>query len=277
MRLQPAVAIDPLAREGQLDRLAKHEGAQRLGCGRFHGPLPWLHSDVEGAGRQSSNQPQLRCRRRGDGLAVDNASHSAWRARLEPGARYCFLARAAAPTAAHSIAPAAAARSADPGSCLHTRVADNRGMGKFMRRVEGRRKLSGHRRPQRGHRSAHECRAQKAKRHRPRVARTGALKHAKKGSRCFLCFSAFCVTLWQTWQRPTLPRLKTKYHRRWGVSRPSSEWDRVQPPRNNHQVGKRVTQLVFEAPSAPTRRILTAHHAAPRTIGLRACARTSAE
>src|SRR5262245_24957217 len=41
----------------------------------------------------------------------------------------------------------------------------------------------------------------------------------------------------QTWQRPTLPRLKTKYHRRWGVSRPSSEWDRVQPPRYNHQVG----------------------------------------
>lgn len=42
----------------------------------------------------------------------------------------------------------------------------------------------------------------------------------------------------QTWQRPTLPRLKTKYHRRWGVSRPCSEWERVQPPRQNHQVGK---------------------------------------
>ena len=42
----------------------------------------------------------------------------------------------------------------------------------------------------------------------------------------------------QTWQRPTLPRLETKYHRRWGVSRPSSEWDRVQPPRQNHQVGE---------------------------------------
>jgi hypothetical protein len=63
-----------------------------------------------------------------------------------------------------------------------------------------------------------------------------------------------CVTLWQTWQRPTLPRLKTKYHRRWGVSRPSSEWDRVQPPRNNHQVGKRVKQTGL------FRRILTAHH-----------------
>lgn len=46
----------------------------------------------------------------------------------------------------------------------------------------------------------------------------------------------FCVL--QTWQRPTLPRLKTKYHWRWGVSRPCSEWERVQPPRNNHQVGK---------------------------------------
>ena len=47
-------------------------------------------------------------------------------------------------------------------------------------------------------------------------------------------------TPWQTWQRPTLPRLETEYHRRWGVSRPSSEWDRVQPPRNSHQVDKRV-------------------------------------
>ena len=44
--------------------------------------------------------------------------------------------------------------------------------------------------------------------------------------------------LLQTWRRPTLPRLETKYHRRWGVSRPCSEWERVQPPRQNHQVGK---------------------------------------
>src|SRR5690606_21397659 len=43
---------------------------------------------------------------------------------------------------------------------------------------------------------------------------------------------------WQTWQRPTLPRLETKYHQRWSVSRPSSEWDRVQPLRHNHQVDK---------------------------------------
>lgn len=49
--------------------------------------------------------------------------------------------------------------------------------------------------------------------------------------------SVFSCAL-QTWQRPTLPRLKTKYHRRWGVSRPCSEWERVQPPRQNHQVGK---------------------------------------
>ncbi len=50
----------------------------------------------------------------------------------------------------------------------------------------------------------------------------------------------FNLTTLQTWQRPTLPRLKTKYHWRWGVSRPSSEWDRVQPPRQNHQVGEVV-------------------------------------
>jgi hypothetical protein len=47
----------------------------------------------------------------------------------------------------------------------------------------------------------------------------------------------FTCTL-QTWQRLTLPRLETKYHQRWSVSRPSSEWDRVQPLRHNHQVGK---------------------------------------
>ncbi len=46
-----------------------------------------------------------------------------------------------------------------------------------------------------------------------------------------------CCVL-QTWQRPTLPRLETKYHRRWGVSRPCSEWERVQPPRHNHQVSE---------------------------------------
>ena len=72
----------------------------------------------------------------------------------------------------------------------------------------------------------------------------------REGDLCFaaaLSFSAclegerrfrFLSCVLQTWQRPTLPRLKTKYHRRWGVSRPCSEWERVQPPRQNHQVGK---------------------------------------
>ena len=56
----------------------------------------------------------------------------------------------------------------------------------------------------------------------------------------------------QTWQRPTLPCLKTKYHRRWGVSRPSSEWDRVQPPRQNHQVSKvHVISRSWSFPSYP--------------------------
>ena len=50
------------------------------------------------------------------------------------------------------------------------------------------------------------------------------------------CFCILCAL--QTWQRPTLPCLKTKYHWRWNVSRPSSEWDRVQPLRHNHQVGE---------------------------------------
>ena len=42
----------------------------------------------------------------------------------------------------------------------------------------------------------------------------------------------------KTWRRPTLPRLKTQYHWRKGSLLPSSEWDRVWPPRYNHQVIK---------------------------------------
>src|ERR1700694_795320 len=41
---------------------------------------------------------------------------------------------------------------------------------------------------------------------------------------------------WKTWRRPTLPRLETQYHGRWGFSRPSSGWDRVVSPRHGHQV-----------------------------------------
>ena len=42
-----------------------------------------------------------------------------------------------------------------------------------------------------------------------------------------LCRDVRCL---QAWQRPTLPRLETKYHWRWGFSRPSSGWDRVFGP-----------------------------------------------
>ena len=42
--------------------------------------------------------------------------------------------------------------------------------------------------------------------------------------------------VWKTWRRPTLPRLETQYHGRWGFSRPSSGWDRVVSPRHGHQV-----------------------------------------
>jgi hypothetical protein len=47
---------------------------------------------------------------------------------------------------------------------------------------------------------------------------------------------SICCVCWKTWRRPTLPRLETQYHRRWGFSRPSSGWDRVQSPRQSHQV-----------------------------------------
>ena len=36
-------------------------------------------------------------------------------------------------------------------------------------------------------------------------------------------------------RRPTLPPLVRQYHGRWGVSRPSSGWDRVWPPRDGHR------------------------------------------
>src|SRR5947209_13809748 len=44
----------------------------------------------------------------------------------------------------------------------------------------------------------------------------------------------------RTWRRPTLPRLGTQYHGRWGFSRPSSGWDRVRTPRHGHQVVKPI-------------------------------------
>ena len=47
----------------------------------------------------------------------------------------------------------------------------------------------------------------------------------------------------KSWQRPTLPRLKPKYHWRDQVSRPSSRWDRVVPRCNSHQ-------LILKYPSA---------------------------
>src|SRR6478736_3844010 len=66
----------------------------------------------------------------------------------------------------------------------------------------------------------------------------------------------------QTWQRPTLPRLETKYHRRWGVSRPSSEWDRVQPPRHSHQVSGEMSfdfwfSFGFRMPGAFSRHVMS--------------------
>ena len=74
--------------------------------------------------------------------------------------------------------------------------------------------------------------------------------------------SSTCV--WQTWQRPTLPRLETKYHQRWSVSRPSSECDRVQPLRQNHQVGE--THVIREAVVFPCQPSLSRWAQVMRTI-----------
>jgi hypothetical protein len=40
------------------------------------------------------------------------------------------------------------------------------------------------------------------------------------------------------WRRPTLPCLEAQYHGRCGVSRPSSEWDRVGHPCCDHQANE---------------------------------------
>ena len=73
----------------------------------------------------------------------------------------------------------------------------------------------------------------------------------------------FCFL--RAWRRPTLPCLKTKYHRRWEFSRPSSEWDRVQASRHSHQAGKKQKRLLFCLASGAGGNI--------RSLRLRACAR----
>ena len=47
-------------------------------------------------------------------------------------------------------------------------------------------------------------------------------------------------TSYNAWRRPTLPCLRTQYHRRCLVSRPSSRWDRVGHRRSGHQAMKLV-------------------------------------
>jgi hypothetical protein len=51
-----------------------------------------------------------------------------------------------------------------------------------------------------------------------------------------------------TWRRPTLPRLGTQYHGRFGVSRPSSEWGRVGHPRYRPP-GRRTTPFARTSPA----------------------------
>ena len=53
------------------------------------------------------------------------------------------------------------------------------------------------------------------------------------------------IGLGKIWQLPTLPRLKPKYHWRRKVSRPSSEWDRVGPFRNSHQIISNPVEVFY--------------------------------
>jgi hypothetical protein len=94
--------------------------------------------------------------------------------------------------------------------------------------------------------------------------------------RCFLIETVKRnICFLQAWQRPTLPCLKTKYHRRWEFSRPSSEWDRVQASRHSHQAGKKQ-KLFIVCPSVAGRRHPPAwlsSHKLGRPVGLtRSCA-----
>ena len=57
---------------------------------------------------------------------------------------------------------------------------------------------------------------------------------------------AYNTCVWKTRRRPTLPCLKTKYHRRCKLSRPSSEWVRVGHLRHNHLV------IQLHEPQQPT-------------------------
>ena len=61
----------------------------------------------------------------------------------------------------------------------------------------------------------------------------GAGRGGRRGSRSSSCLG------WRSGRaarrRPTLPRLVAQYHGRWGVSRPSSGWDRVWLPRGGHR------------------------------------------
>src|SRR3954454_9599577 len=60
-----------------------------------------------------------------------------------------------------------------------------------------------------------------------------------------------------TWRRPTLPRLETQYHGRFGVSRPSSEWGRVGHPRYGHQV-EQPSRTARDRARTPARRCTAA-------------------
>ena len=60
---------------------------------------------------------------------------------------------------------------------------------------------------------------------------------------------------WKTRQRPTLPCLKTKYHRRYRLSRPSSEWDRVGHLCHNHLVIQTHVFIRFDRQASNKRAI----------------------
>src|ERR1700729_1194480 len=67
--------------------------------------------------------------------------------------------------------------------------------------------------------------------------------------------SLIVVMDWKTWRRPTLPCLETQYHGRWGISRPSSGWDRVQGPRQSHQVVQSTLEMVVSLQSLVVKRL----------------------
>jgi hypothetical protein len=76
---------------------------------------------------------------------------------------------------------------------------------------------------------------------RPGLASRSEANRDRDGAAGVFCpLTSVFWTSDQTWRRPALPPLRGQYPGRGAVSRPSSEWGRVEPTRCGHQVETEV-------------------------------------